>query len=343
MNIFPSTSSVPQISVVVPVHNGARWLGETLDALYAQSFSDFEVLLVDDASTDELSDVLDQHADVRLRVVHLDKNVGVSAARNHGIELARGSYIAFCDADDLPCPQRLELQWRFLEKNPKIGMCGSAFTCFDTQDRETVSPPETDAQIRKALMAGNCFGLSTVMIRASILKEHRFDSSMQLAEDYELWTRLVTSGVRVVNLSESLVRYRLHPQQASRNKGAQLDQVSRQVRALYCARLIGDEGWVKKLRNEPVGLSDLISAGCRVIDFIARHPDFAARDFRFMLAWLYQRLPDHGVRSWWRWVRMQNHLRLHLDLNYKFNTALLALLPVELRHKYFDVLIKLKR
>lgn len=343
MNASPMPAGTPQISVIVPVHNGARWLGETLDSLYAQSLPDFEVVLVDDASTDELGDVLDRHADARLRVVQLGTNVGVSAARNQGIDLARGRYIAFCDADDLCQPQRLERQWSFLEQHPEIGLCGSAFTCFDTQDRETVSHPETDAQIRRALMAGNCFGLSTVMAKASVLKQRHFDPSIQLAEDYELWTRLVASGVRAANLPESLIRYRLHPQQASRHKGAQLDQISRQVRALYCARLLGDEAWVQKLRSGPVELADLVLAVRKVAAHVASHPELAARDFRFMLAWLYQQLPAHGLLPWWHWTRMQKVLHLHLDRNYRLNTALLALLPTGLGRRYFDTLIKLKR
>lgn len=333
----------PLISVVVPVHNGARWLGETLASLCAQSEPDFEIVLVDDASTDNLQEVLDRHADDRLRVVHLSPNVGVSAARNHGIGLGRGRYIAFCDADDLCQPQRFALQRAFLEQHPDIGLCGSAFTCFDTQDRETVSHPLTDAQIRKALMQGNCFGLSTVMACAAVLQDCRFDPSLAVAEDYDLWTRLVASGVHVANLPESLIRYRLHPQQASRHKGARLDQMARQVRALYCARLFGDDAWVDKLRRRGVDPADLALAADKVAGFVSRQPEFAARDFRFLLAWLYQQQPRHGLRPWWRWTRIQKTLRLALDRNYRLNTALLAFLPASLGRRYFDTLVKLKR
>ena len=336
-------STQPLISVVIPVHNGAHWLGETLASLYAQSEPDFEIVLVDDASTDDLRDVLIRHADDRLRIVHLSPNVGVSAARNHGIDLARGRYIAFCDADDLCQPQRFALQLAFLELHPEIGLCGSAFTCFDTQDRETVNHPETDAQIRKTLMLCNCFGLSTVMARSSVLKDCRFDPSLTVAEDYDLWTRLVASGVRVANLPDSLIRYRLHSQQASRHKGVMLDQVSRQLRALYCARLLGDGSWVDELRSRSVEPADMSLAANKVSGFVSCQPEFAARDFRFLLAWLYQEQPCHGPMSWWRWTHIQKTLSLSLDRNYRLNTALLAFLPASLRRRYFDTLIKLKR
>lgn len=343
MNASPIPAGTPQISVIVPVHNGARWLGETLDSLYAQSLPDFEVVLVDDASTDELGDVLDRHADARLRVVHLATNVGVSAARNHGIELARGRYVAFCDADDLCQPQRLARQWSFLEQHPEIGLCGSAFTCFDTQDRETVSHPETDAQIRKALMAGNCFGLSTVMVKASLLKQRHFDPSIQLAEDYELWTRLVASGVRAANLSESLIRYRLHPQQASQHKGERLDQISRQVRAIYCARLIGPAALAERLQSVNLGVANMEEAADRILAFCAVRREFTPLEFRFMLAWMYEKLPDHGLRPLMAWSRLQARLGMTLNRTYRINTALLALLPKALTWRHFDTLVKLKR
>lgn len=344
MNVSAAQDGTPPlISVVVPVHNGALWLGETLAALYAQSEPDFEVVLVDDASTDNLSAVLKRHPDHRLRVVRLNSNVGVSAARNHGIGLARGRYIAFCDGDDLCQPERFALQRVFLEQHPDTGLCGSAFTCFDTQDRETITHPLTDAQIRKALMQGNCFGLSTVMARAAVFKDCRFDPSLTAAEDYDLWTRLVASGVRVANLPESLVHYRLHPQQASRHKGITLDLMSRQLRALYCTRLLGDEAWVEKLFRCGVSSVDLALAADKVAGFVNRQPEFVVRDFRFLFAWLYQQQPSHGLLPWWRWTRIQKKLQLALDRNYRLNVALLAFLPASLGRRFFDTLIKLKR
>ncbi len=329
----------PLVSVVIPIHNGARWVGETLRSLYVQTESRFEILLVDDASTDNLEQVLASYPDERLKIVRLEKNVGVSAARNRGIELAQGQFIAFCDADDLCQPERLGHQLDFLLKNSEIGLCGSAFTCFDTEDRETIYHPGTNEEIRKALMQGNSFGLSTVMGRAAVLKAHRFDPSLAVAEDYDLWTRLATAGVPLANLSESLIRYRWHPQQASRTKGRRLDQVTRRIRGLYCVQLLGDAMLVERVRREEIALDDL----SRAAECIAAQAEYDPRDFRFLLAWMYQLLPDHGLRNWWRWMQIQKASRLALDRNYRINTALLACLPAFLTHRQFDTLIKLKR
>lgn len=340
MSSLPST---PKISVLIPVHNGAKWLGETLQSIYKQTEPDFEVIMIDDASTDTLQDVLDQNQDERLQVVHLPKNVGVSQARNLGIELARGQFIAFCDADDICTPQRLEAQRQFLEQNPDIGFCGSAFTCFDTGDKETVSHPQSPLSIRQGLMTGNCFGLSTVMARAAHLKNTPFNAQLSLAEDYELWTRLVASGVQAANLPQSLVRYRLHASQASRHQGQRLDQVSRKVRALYCARLLGDVNWVNRLANGHVEEVDLLRASELVKAFLADAAHLKPHDFRFLYAWLYQMQPSHGLMAWWRWHKLQRALGLMLDGNYRFNIFLLALLGLRYESPSFDQLIKLKR
>lgn len=339
MSAAPNSLTVPLVSVVMPVHNGARWLGETLQSLYAQTESRFEIVLVDDASTDDLRQVLTAHADERLQVIHLPRNVGVSAARNQGIALARGRYIAFCDADDLCQPQRLESQLTFLEQHPETGLCGSAFTCFDTEERETVLNPTSNEEIRTALMQGNCFGLSTTMGRADVLKAQRFDTALSVAEDYDLWTRLAAAGVPLANLSDSLIRYRWHPQQASRTKSARLDQATRRIRGRYCASLLGDARLQERLKSETVALEDLQ----RVADRIATQSIPTARDFRFLLAWIYQLLPAHGLREWWHWTRIQKKLRLDLDRTYRINTAVLALLPGWLTRRHFDTLIKLKR
>lgn len=339
----PTALSSPTLSVVVPVHNGARWLGETLWSILSQSFRDFELILVDDASTDDLRGVLREFQDSRLHVVHLEKNVGVAGARNQGIAQARGHYIAFCDADDICQPDRFEKQLAYLQQNPQVGVCGTAFTCFDTQDRETVRHPGADAEIKSTLMKGNCFGMSTMMGRAELFHRHAFDQAMSPTEDYDMWTRLASEGVRMANLPDSLLRYRVHAQQASQQKSQKLDQLARKIRSLYCARLLGDAALLDRMRAETIELADLDAAAVSVAEYCARNPGSSPYAFRFMLAWLYQKLLHHGVKAWRYWRKMQAQLGLTLDRNYRFNIALLALLPTGLARRYFDTLIKLKR
>jgi glycosyltransferase involved in cell wall biosynthesis len=334
----------PLVSVIMPVHNGAEWLAETLQALYVQTYQTFEIILIDDASTDNIDQVLSRQVDERLRVLRLPNNVGVSAARNRGIKEALGPYVAFCDADDLCLPQRLQKQVEFLETHPEVGFCGSALTCFDTEDRETVQHPLEHEQIRRRLMEGNCFGLSTVMIRTSLLMNCQFDPNLKAAEDYDLWTRLVGSGVFAANLAQVLVKYRIHSQQASQHKSVELDHTTRRLRASYCAALLGDVSyWDAYIKQKNLSLDQLWQAAIRVNIYTKAHPGLASYDFRFMFAWFYQKISSHGIVSWWYWRKVQLFLNLKLDWNYKLNIALLAFLPSKLKIKYFDALIKLKR
>jgi glycosyltransferase involved in cell wall biosynthesis len=334
----------PLVSVIMPVHNGAEWLAETLQALYVQTYQNFEIILIDDASNDNIDQVLSRQVDERLRVFRLPYNVGVSAARNRGIKEALGSYVAFCDADDLCHPQRLQKQVEFLEKHLEIGFCGSAFICFDIEDRHVVEHPQTHEQICKQLMVSNCFGLSTVMARAPLLQACRFDTNLNSAEDYDLWTRLILRGERTANLPEKLLKYRLHTRQISQKNSKDLDQISRKVRAYYCATILNSKfDWQNILGRKIIKIEDLWFVAFEIEKNINQKFLFSANDFRFLLAWMYQKLSSHGISSWRHWNKIQKYLKLKLDKSYKLNIFLLAMMPFFLKHKYIDVLIKLKR
>jgi glycosyltransferase involved in cell wall biosynthesis len=343
MHAISSADHAPRLSVVVPVHNGARWLADTLDAILVQTYADFELILVDDASSDHLKEVLKPYTDPRLQVVHLPKNVGVAGARNHGVALARGEFIGFCDADDICIADRFEQQMCFLEQHASIGACGTAFTCFDTEDRETVTNPCDPMAIRNALMRGNCFGMSTVMGRSSVFRENAFDQNMSPTEDYDMWTRLAAQGVALANLPQSLLRYRVHAQQASQVKSQRLDQLARKIRSRYCAQLLGEATLSLHIEQETVSLKDLDRAQLAIAGFCAANVDVKPVDFRFMLAWIYQRLPDHGLKSWLQWRQVQKRLGLVLDRNYLLNILVLACLPRRVGRSYVDTLTKLKR
>jgi glycosyltransferase involved in cell wall biosynthesis len=333
----------PSISVIIPIYNGARWLQETLQSIFCQSLKDFEIILVNDASTDDLQSVLNEFNDIRLSVLHLIKNVGVANARNKGLAIAKGQYVAFCDADDICQPQRLEMQLNFLQKHPLVGICGSAFTRFDGDDLETVCNPESAVTIRRRLMSGNCFGMSTIMGRTDLLRQYGFEQEMAPSEDYDLWTRLASNGVEMANLPQSLVRYRVHAEQASRKKSAKLDHLARKIRAIYCARLLGCTELLERVHAEAIDLKELRAAKNSILKYCLLNSEVSHYDFRFLLAWLYQKLPAHGFLQWRCWTGIQRDLHLVIDPHYRFNIALIALLPSRIGDQYFDTLIKLKR
>jgi hypothetical protein len=208
----------PEISVVIPVYNSARYLAETIESTLSQSFTDWELVAVDDGSTDASGEILAEYAAADPRVVvHRQENAGVGAALNKGLELARAPLVARLDADDLSLPGRLERQHRFLRDHPEVGMVGGQAAIIDLDGREVAEAryPLDDAAIREQLKRTTAFIHSSVMIRRSVLdRTGGYRSPFDGAEDLDLWLR-VAACTQLAHLPEKVVAYRIHPDQAS--------------------------------------------------------------------------------------------------------------------------------
>lgn len=197
--------SRPLISIITPVYNGERYLGETIDSVRHQTFSDWEHIFVDDCSTDSSRSVIRDRGD-KERTVYIrhDENRRIPAARNTGIEAARGKYIAFIDQDDLWLPEKLEGQLAILEKDPGAALCYGRNLYFryekDSVRIEEVFFPAFHHTIRtmkpdelaSRLFLQNFVAAGSVLIRASVLREAGgFDETLTGgADDYDLWLRL---------------------------------------------------------------------------------------------------------------------------------------------------------
>jgi glycosyltransferase involved in cell wall biosynthesis len=215
----------PLVSVILPVYNGADRVGEAVDSILRQTFRGFELIAINDGSTqDDTAGVLDALArasgDDRLRVVHLERNHGLARVLNHGISLARGRYIARQDHDDVSRPRRLEAQVDYLEANPRCGLLGTRAEIWigDEPTGHCHDHAAANAALQFELLTGNPFVHSSVMIRRSVLETvgvYATDDTRQPPEDYELWSR-VARQLEVANLPERLVIYREMPQSLSR-------------------------------------------------------------------------------------------------------------------------------
>jgi hypothetical protein len=205
----------PTLSVTMAVYNGGPYLQSALDTLSSQTFRDFELIVVDDGSTDGTSEVLTAHAsrEPRMRVVRHVQNLGLVPARNRALRECRGDLIAVADADDLFKPDRFERQVTFLARNPDVGFCGTSVELIDGNGRPTgvYRPPQSDADIRFFSLLGGCFWNTTTMYRAALLAESggynpAFNNG---AEDYDLWVRLMRV-TRCANLPEIAACQRVH-------------------------------------------------------------------------------------------------------------------------------------
>jgi hypothetical protein len=210
---------VPTVSVVLSVRNGGRDLPQALGTILNQSFVDFELIAINNGSTDGTGAYLDGIADRRVRVFH-QADAGLAAALNRGISLARGRYIARQDHDDLADSSRIAKQVEFLDGHPDHALVGTRAEIW-VGDRPTGrfhDHPTEDADLRFSLLFNNYFVHSSVMMRKAALDEvgvYTTDPSRQPPEDYELWSR-IARRFRVANLSERLTVYREVPTSMSR-------------------------------------------------------------------------------------------------------------------------------
>ena len=208
----------PRISVIMPVRDGARWLGEAIASVQAQTLTDFELIIIDDGSADlsaELSAAAER-SDPRIRLIRQARE-GLVAALNCGLAAARGALIARLDADDRAHPLRLQRQSDHLEAHPEIGLLGTWAGRIDERGslRGALQPPAAPEELAALLPHTNPFVHSSVMLREGILRDvGPYRTAFEGAEDYDLWLR-VSEVAEVANLPERLLQYRVHPASAS--------------------------------------------------------------------------------------------------------------------------------
>lgn len=208
--------SVPAVSVLMSVYNGAPWVGDAVASLLGQTAGDIELIVVDDGSTDSTPAVLAAIRDSRLRV-YREPHAGLTRSLNRALRLATAPLVARLDADDVALPERLERQRAFLDAHPGVGLLGTGAREVDEAGREIrrIRPPEDDGTIRSALIRYNPFVHSSVVMRRSVLERvGGYDETLSVAQDYDLWMRLC-QVTRLANLPEPLVVRRLLPGRVS--------------------------------------------------------------------------------------------------------------------------------
>ena len=205
---------MPRVSVIIPSYNCARYLGRAIDSVSAQTYKDYEILVVDDGSTDDTKDVAMQYG---RKVTYLyQQNRGVSAARNHAISKASGELLAYLDADDMWYPEKLERQVAFLDAHQECGMVHGEMSVINEQDEilhlrfyeETKRDVPQGYCVPKLLMRCHIQTLTVVERRSSFDRVGVFDDRLPVAEDYLHWIMIAAEGQAVGYLEEPLAKYR---------------------------------------------------------------------------------------------------------------------------------------
>ncbi len=205
----------PAITVLMPVHNAVAFLREAIDSVLRQTYSDFELLIINDGSTDGSERIVRSYSDQRIRFIPHDRNRGLVTVLNEGLDRARGRYIARMDADDVMREDRLAKQFEFMEAHPGISVV-AAFVDFINTDGEVTGVWDidratvTEAEIRAMMPRTNCIAHPSVLIRKDALGDLHYAQQQKGAEDWDLWMRLLARNKRIVKIAEPLMRYRVH-------------------------------------------------------------------------------------------------------------------------------------
>lgn len=215
------TDRTPEISVLMPLYNGSRWLRQAIESIGIQTFHAYEFIIVDDGSTDASLEIVQQAADMDPRIsVHGQAHLGICAALNKAIALARAPFLARMDADDVADPSRLGKQLAFLNSNPTVAAVGSWARTIDAQGHMLgqLTPEAQPDRLRQVLRRQNPFVHASMMIRATAIWDvGGYREILEGAEDYDLWLR-ISERADIANLPEFLLQHRRHAASATRMK-----------------------------------------------------------------------------------------------------------------------------
>ena len=299
----------PRVSVVTPAYNASAYLVQAIDSILSQTFADFELIVVDDASTDQTAAILASYQDPRLRVVRNETNQGIVRTRNRGMAMARGEFICPFDADDVSLPTKLAKQVALLDSHPEMVLAGTATRYLELGD---IKPGkrvhnDTPAMMRWLMHVDNPLGHSTLMYRASGVRALNglMDEEFKYSEDYEFCHRLMGQG-EVGFLNEPLVLYRRHAGAVSLMHEASMLDYARQVTERAYRPWFGDDAGEAALMinqrlfacrppSSAVELDQLGKILTRLVTgFLATYP-----------ATLVEReaILTHAGTLWWRVVR----------------------------------------
>jgi len=218
-----AASDAPRVSVVIPVYNREAYVGEAIESILAQTFADFELLVIDDGSADRSRDVARRYQDRRMRLLCHEQNQGLPRTRNAGMDAARGAYVAFLDSDDVALPSRLAKQVAFLDRHPDHAAVGTWVDWMDDAGRplgRVKRRPVTATDVAALRLFRQGIENTASLARTAILRQYRHNERFAVSEDFEIWAR-IADDYRIANLPEVLVRRRAHAQQTSKDRDEQ--------------------------------------------------------------------------------------------------------------------------
>ncbi len=231
----------PAVTVLLPVHNASAFVRQAVESILSQTFADFELLAIDDASEDDSLPILQSFTDPRLRIIASSERKKLAGVLNRGIAESRAPLIARMDADDVCHPERLARQIDFLHRHPEIDIVGTSIRTFGGHKAESQCYPLSPESVRAFSLFHCPFAHPTVVIRrdALALQDPFYDVSFNPSEDYELWSRLLSSH-QGANLHQALLSYRIHASSMTQSDWTRMDEQAARIQQPMLAALGAD-------------------------------------------------------------------------------------------------------
>ncbi len=275
------------ISIVMPMYNAAPYLREAIHSILSQTIPDWELVIIDDCSSDNSAEIAAGFKDERIRLFSFPAKKGISEALNYGISLSKSEFVGRMDADDICVANRFETQLRFLASHPEIALVGSALKTFPTPEVAWTSPEE-HRDIRLEMMFRNPFYHPTVIFRRAAFESlaEGYRPEFEPAEDFDLWERM-SRNFQVANMPDILLHYRRHTDQVSfaepnkmllatvdvRKRAAEyLDLPLPPAQGLFPAMVWLLTFWVQALRQSPGLHLVSLRRGVRYLECLRRSP-----------------------------------------------------------------------
>jgi len=201
----------PKVTVLMSVYNGECYLNEAIDSILTQTFTDFEFLIIDDASTDNTPDILSSYPDPRIKIITNEENLGLTKSLNKGLAVAQGDYIARMDADDISLPERLEVQVNFMDSNSNVCVCGSWIQIIGENAGDIWRYPISHDEIVCRHLFECSIAHPSVILNKKYLSENQihYNDTYKKSQDYELWVR-ISGSYALANIGRVLLKHRIH-------------------------------------------------------------------------------------------------------------------------------------
>lgn len=247
-------SSSPKISVLMTVYNSEKFLELAISSVLQQTFIDFELVILNDCSTDSSWGIIERFAeqDARIRAINNEKNLGGCENLNKGLRLLRGKYMARHDNDDWSFPDRLQKQFDFLEMHPEVGIVGGSIEIVDVDGKKIGKRTYnlSDSDIRRKIFRYSPFAHPLVMMRKSVLDQAGcfYDVSFAPSDDYELWFRM-GKITQFANLPDVLLKYRVAPGSITLSSTKKMELSTIRVRNKYRVDGFYRSTWIDAVYN----------------------------------------------------------------------------------------------